>query len=371
VRLSPPAIGGIAVTFLLMGLVVSSYGPLLEHLTRRFGVSLPVAGSIISVHFAGGLIGVLVAMRTLTRRPSRQTVIVAMTVIAVGCVGLAFAPIWPLFLVCIAVIGLGFGALVISLNQLVAYSEGRRRTALLNGLNGAYSAGAVIGPLVIAAFASAHFSLLFVLVGAAALLLIPTATAISGRLPVAAGAPGRPGLLVAIFVGAFVFYVGIENGAGGWMTSHLESTGLGSTAAATATSAFWLALVTGRLLSTVIPASMPESVVVLGGSVVATVALLAATVGPIAPAAYVVTGLALAPIFPTGIVWLARLRPGDSRATSWLFPAASVGGVLGPGAIGVVVAEFGVRWAPVVLATVAILMTAAFLAALRFKEALR
>ena len=76
-----------------------------------------------------------------------------------------------------------------------------------------------------------------------------------------------------------------------------------------------------------------------------------------------VTGLALAPIFPTGIVWLARLRPGDSRATSWLFPAASVGGVLGPGAIGVVVAEFGVRWTPVVLAAVAILMTASFVAA--------
>jgi len=85
----------------------------------------------------------------------------------------------------------------------------------------------------------------------------------------------------------------------------------------------------------------------------------------VAVGAYLVTGLALAPIFPTGIVWLARLRPGDSRATSWLFPAASIGGVLGPGVIGIVIAEFGVRWAPVVLAAVAVLMTAAFLGARR------
>jgi MFS family permease len=52
-------------------------------------------------------------------------------------------------------------------------------------------------------------------------------------------------------------------------------------------------------------------------------------------------------------VWLARLRPGDSRATSWLYPAASIGGIAGPGAIGVVIAAFGVRWAPLVLAVVA------------------
>jgi MFS family permease len=82
--------------------------------------------------------------------------------------------------------------------------------------------------------------------------------------------------------------------------------------------------------------------------------------GTTAPVAYVVAGLFIAPIFPTTIVWLARMRPGDSRATSWLYPAASVGGTFGPGAIGIVVAGFGVRWVPVVLALVAIAMTATY-----------
>jgi len=343
-----------------MGLVVSMYGPLLALLAHRFGVSLPAAGATISVHFGGGLAGVLVAMITLTRRRARDTFAGGLAVGGLGCAVVAFAPSWPLFLAGIAVIGFGYGTLIIGLNQLVAYSAGRRRTALLNGLNGAYSGGAVIGPILVAAFAGAHFSLLFVLAAVASVALVAPALGVSGRLPVDAGAPRRPGLLVGIFIVAFVFYVAIEVGAAGWMASHLESTGLSPTAAATATSGFFLALVSGRLLSTLIPASVPEWAVVLGGCGVATVSLIVASISPIAPIAYFVTGLALAPIFPTGIAWLARLRPGDSRATSWLFPAASIGGTLGPAAIGVVIGQFGLSWTPAVLAVIAVLMTATF-----------
>jgi fucose permease len=250
-------------------------------------------------------------------------------------------------------VGLGFGVLVLALNQLVAYSEGARRAALLNALNGAYSAGAVAGPILVAAFAAQHFSTLYLLGAIVALALIPGGAGISGRLPVASGRPRRPEFLVLVFVAAFVLYVGVENGTGGWMTSHLESVGLHSREAAAYTSGFWLALVAGRLLITLVPPRVPEAGIVLAGSAMAVVALLAASIGPIAPLAYIVTGLALAPIFPTGIVWLAKLRPGDSRATSWLFPAASLGGIAGPGAIGLVIAGFGVAWAPAVLSLVA------------------
>jgi MFS transporter, FHS family, glucose/mannose:H+ symporter len=349
-----------------MGVVVAAYGPLLEHLTHRFGVSLPLAGATISVHFTGALIGVLVAMRAMERVSGRLPVMVATGVVSLGCVAVAFAPTWPVFVVAVFVLGLGFGVLVLGLNQLVAYSEGRRRAALLSALNGAYSAGAVAGPILVAAFAADHFSLLFLAGAAAALALIPVAGGISGRLPVSAGRPGRPELLVLIFVAAFVLYVGIENGTGGWMTSHLESVGLRSRDAAAYTSGFWLAVVTGRFLMTLVPSSVPEAAIVLTGSIVAAVSLFAASIGAVAPWAYIVTGLAIAPIFPTGIVWLAKLRPGDSRATSWLFPAASLGGIAGPGAIGLVIAGSGVGWVPLVLGVVATGMVLTFWLANRF-----
>jgi len=354
------AIVSIGGTFLLMGLVVAAYGPLLEHLTRRFGVSLPVAGATISVHFAGALLGVLITMPSMERAPARWSVMAATGLVGVGCAAVSVAPTWPAFMAAVFVLGLGFGSLVIGLNQLVAYSEGRRRAAVLSALNGAYSAGAVGGPILVAAYSASHFMVLFLGAAAIALALIPGHARISGRLPIAAGSPGRPGAVVLIFVCAFVFYVSIETGTGGWMTSHLESVGLGSTAAATVTSGFFLALLTGRLLMTLMPAAIPEGAIVIVGSGVAVISLLVASIGAFAPWAYIATGLAIAPIFPTGIVWLAKLRPGDSRATSWLFRAASIGGIAGPGAIGLVIAGFGVRWAPAVLAMVAVGMSAAF-----------
>src|SRR2546422_940338 len=350
-------------TFLLMGLVVSAYGPLLEPLTRRFGVSLPVAGATISVHFAGSLPGVLIAMRSFEMLSARLNVMIATAIVSTGLVVIAIAFVWPLFLAGVLVVGFGFGVLVLGLNQLVAYSESPRRTALLNALNGCYSAGAVGGPILVATFAGEHFSPLYLVFAAVWLALIPAAIGITGRLPVSAGSRVRPGSLVWIFILAFVLYVAIENGTGGWMTSHLESVGLRSTEAATVTSGFWLALVAGRLLITLVPRSVPEGTIVLTGAGMAAVGLLAATAGILAPWAYLVTGLALAPIFPTGIVWLAKLRPGDSRATSWLFPAASIGGIAGPGAIGSVIAQAGVSWAPAVLAVVAIGMSVAFFVA--------
>lgn len=349
-----------------MGLVVSAYGPLLEHLTRRFSISLPVAGAVISIHFAGGLIGVLVGMRAMQVLPARRTVMVSTAAVGAGCAGLALAPSWPAFMTAVFVVGLGFGGLDIALNQVVAYSEGPRRAALLNGLNGLYSGGAVAGPLLVAAFAASHFTLLYFAGAVVAVGLIPADRGISGRLPVPAESRSRSSPLIVMFILAIVLYVGLENGIGGWMTSHLESTGLSSGTAVTFTSGFWLALMTGRLLMTLVPAHISEPTIVLAGSVIATVALIATSFGAVAPWTYVVCGLAVAPIFPTSVVWLARLYPGDARATSWLFPATAVGGIAGPGAIGLVIAGFGISWAPAVLAVAAVAMTAAFWMAARY-----
>ncbi|HET7421122.1 MAG TPA: hypothetical protein VFL27_12145 [Candidatus Dormibacteraeota bacterium] len=358
--LSPRALAAVAANFLFLGMVVGAFGPLLVLLTRRFGVSLPVAGVTISVYFAGALLGVLASMRAARRVSGRALVMTADAVAAVGCLAIAFAPAWPVFLAGVLVVGAGFGALVLGLNQLVAYSEGPRRAALLSGLNAAYSGGAVAGPLLVALFAAQHFSELYAGAAILALLLVAGTSGIAGRLPFAGSRPGRPELTVVLFTLAFVLYVGVESGTGGWMASHLMSAGADSRTAAALTSAFFLALMTGRLLMALVPPSVTEAQVVLAGAACATVALALAASGAVAPVAYVMVGLAIAPIYPTGIVWLARLRPGDAHATAWLYPATAVGGIVGPGVIALVIGRAGVGWTPVVLAGVAAGMLATF-----------
>src|SRR5438445_13096352 len=126
-----------------MGILGSAYGPLLEHLARRFEVSLSVAGGVLSAHFFGALLGVLISMRALQRLPSRTFVISALSCLALGCAGVALAPAWPAFLAGVLVLGVGWGACDLGLNQLVAHSEGLRRTGVLNALNGPYRGRAI------------------------------------------------------------------------------------------------------------------------------------------------------------------------------------------------------------------------------------
>ena len=361
VHLTRAAIVAIAAIFFLMGVLASAYGPLLEHLARRFDVSLALAGGVLSAHFAGALLGVLVSMRVLQHLSSRPFVVGSLGLLALGCAGVALAPSWAMFLGGVIVIGVGFGALDIGCNQLVAHSEGTRRTALLNALNGTFGMGAVAGPILVSAFGRTHLALLYGGAAAVAIALLPLVAGISGRLPFARGPTTRGSVsLLVIFMVAFALYVGIETGTGGWMPSHLESTGLQSVTAATLTSGFWLALAIGRLLIALVPPRVPESAIVTAGAAAATVALLIALNPVAAPFAYIAVGLAIAPIFPTAIVWLAKLRPGDARATSWLFPASMVGGAIIPGAIGAVIARFGIGWTPLVLAATAAACLAAF-----------
>lgn len=373
VILPKTALAAIAATFLLIGVLAASYGPLLEHLVLRFGISLPQAGSVFSAHFAGALIGVFISMWGMERVSGRIAIWAALGCLAVGCAGVALAPSWPAFLAGVFVIGLGFGGLDLGLNQLVAHSEGPKRSALLNALNSAYGFGSVAGPILISRLSQDHLTALYGSAAALAVVLIPAAAGIQGRLPVAprnsshsgeaTAGSRRGGVLVLIFLVAFVFYVGVETGVGGWMPSHLESVGLRSLEAASITSGFWLALAIGRLLAALIPDRVPPSVVVISGSAIGSVALLVALSGQAAPIAYIVTGFAIAPIFPTALVWLTKLRPGDSRATSWMFPATMVGGGVIPPAIGIAIAWFGIAWAPAILSGVAVITLATFLLA--------
>jgi FHS family glucose/mannose:H+ symporter-like MFS transporter len=362
--LSGRVTAAVGATYLLMGILASAYGPLLEHLSHRFAISLSVAGGVLSAHFVGALLGVIVSMWTMERVPVRLSVTVSVGCLGAGCAGVAVAPSWPAFLAGAFVIGFGFGALDIGLNQLVAHSEGPRRSGVLNALNGVYGIGAVAGPILIAAFSDKHFALLYASGAVVAVGLLPAVAGISGRLPFTPRKPaGRPSRLVGAFVIAYVLYVAVETGVGGWMTSDLESVGQRSVVAATLTSGFWAAIALGRLAVALVPSRVPESAIVITGSAIAAVALAVALVGPAAPFAFIVTGLAIAPIFPTGIVWLAKLRPGDSAATSWLFPASMVGGAAIPGGIGLVIARFGIGWAPAVLSALAIGTLGAFVAA--------
>ena len=115
------------------------------------------------------------------------------------------------------------------------------------------------GPILISTLSEAHPAQLYAAGAVLAVGLVPAVAGISGRPPVVlAKAATGPRVLIGIFVIAYVLYVGLETSVGGWMTSYLESVGLGSLVAATLTSGFWMAVALGRLLIALVPARCPS-----------------------------------------------------------------------------------------------------------------
>jgi MFS transporter, FHS family, glucose/mannose:H+ symporter len=368
--LSPLAFAAACGTFLLIGALLAVYGPILGPLSRRFDVALPTAGLVVSAHFGGALVGAVAAMAVIERVPARLAMTASLGLLALGCAGVAAAPSWAVLLAAVFVVGVGFGGLDLGLNQLLTHSG--RSPARLNLLNAQFGIGAVAGPLLVAAAGEGSWRGLYAAAAVVAVVLALGLGGLSGRLGAPAAGDGRTrrsgwSPLVAIFVVAFVLYVGAETGVGGWMPSHLEELGYGAAAAATLTSGFWCALAVGRLLVAPVAARAPARAIVLAAIAAASLMLLVAMVTPLAPVGYLLAGLAFAPVFPTGLVWLAGLVPGNPRSTSWVLVAALVGGVLFPPVVGAVIERSGATRAPAVLAVVAAGSLAAFLAAARYR----
>ena len=180
---------------------------------------------MLSLHFAGAMTGIV--WWGLERRLAPRTwLLVAAVLAAGGAVGIAFAPAWPVLLAAAFGLGVGFGVVVVEINVLFAEAFGERTTAMLNLLGACFGAGAILGPLAVAA--SGGYRLPFCVGAGAALAALALANDLprTARPPVPSG--DRPPFgLVSGFVALCALYVGVESGIGGWETTSLRAGGAG------------------------------------------------------------------------------------------------------------------------------------------------
>jgi fucose permease len=265
----------------------------------------------------------------------------ALGLLALGCAGLGLAPLWPLALLAALVLGFGWGAVAYGVNALFATAFGRRSAMMLTLGNAALGAGAIAGPLMVgltpgndyrlAAFASA----LLALAALPLLLATPVQGAPAGQAPHQAARRDR--WLLGGFVLLFFLYLGVERDVGGWEPTHLVALGHSETAAANWAALFWAAMTVGRLVGAPISLRISSGALMIGGLALAGACLVLAHVGPLAPVAYVLSGVALGPVFAAGFIWLVRTLPSMRGAGALVLAAANVGGVVFPPLIGRVV----------------------------------
>jgi len=374
VSFRPFAFASTTGVFILMGAVTSLFGPLLESFTHRFHLSLPSAGAALSVYFVGATFGVLPGWLGLKRLEGRIVLILSLAAIALGAAGATFSHSWTLFLSSVLIIGLGFGALDIGLNTLLARTALDGRAYRLSIANAGYGVGAVICPLIIIGLGPKNFPTLFGGLGILALLLstlnggvhAPPLRTEPLQFEISQMKAQRRPILIT-FVLAYIFYVAIETSSSGWMATQLHGVGYSESVGSLVTAGFWCGMAAGRSLGGPLFHWLAEKKLVLGGLTLAIALCLLAIANPVAPYAYPALGLIIASIFPMGLIWYTLLCPHDSDGLSTLIFFMMIGGVAGPGAISLLVSHFGVHAVAPTLAVYAVIDLAIFASALRFR----
>ena len=373
VTFSPVAFADATATFVLFGATSSLLGPLLVSLARRYDLSLPTAGTVVSVFFVGAFLGVPLGYVGVRRLRGNTVLAMMMALTVLGALIAWTSDLWRTFVFGVFVIGLAFGAVDFALNTLLVRTEVRGRGHRLSLANAGYGVGAVVGPLLIIAIHPSNFPVLFAAIAVTSVALAfffggihaPPLHAVHQRRSLFI--KGRRRSILWTFVLAYVLYVCTETSASGWMAPQLLRGGYSQSLASGVTAGFWGALALGRMIAGPLAKRWSEPVLVLGGLAVAVVLSVTAILNGVAPYSYALLGLIIASVYPMGLIWYTTLCPGDSDGLATLILCMMLGGVAGPATESLMVSISGIHAVPVVIAVFALCDLAVFASVLRFE----
>ena len=374
VTFRPLAFSNATATFVLFGATSSLFGPLLISFSRRFDLSLPSAGTVLSVFFVGALLGVPLGWLGVKRYRGNVVLSAMMILMAVGAFGASLSSHWISFLVSVFVIGLSFGGVDFSLNTLLMRTAIAHRAHRLSLANAGYGVGSVVGPVLIILVRPHNFPLLFAGLASTAVFLslfnrgisAPPLHLASRRRELAAMKSQRRPILVT-FIAAYILYVAAETSSAGWIAPQLHRLGYSQSVASVVTAGFWAGLAIGRVVGGPLSKRLSDKILVLAGLGLAIALSATAVSTTAAPYAYPILGLVVASVYPMGLIWYTVLCPHDSDGLALLIFFMMAGGVIGPGVESFAVSQWGIRAVPLVVAGFATLDLAVFASALRFR----
>jgi fucose permease len=399
-RLSGGSLLGLAyLGFISLGLPDALLGVGWPSMRDEFGVSIEAVGLILTVGVTGYLMSSVSTGFALARLGVGWLLAASTGLVAAGLTFYAAAPLFPVALCGSMLIGLGSGAIDAGLNVYAAEHFGARH---MNWLHASFGFGATLGPLImtsvlgaglgwrwgygLTAVVQALLAVGFTLTARAwdtpppekatepgdpaaapveavvpaaapaAEAAVPAAGAVgvAREAPAVAGADVRVGrrtalLAPTVWLGALTFalYTGTEVGVALWTFTLLtDGRNLSTGVAGTCVSAYWGALFVGRVLYGVVAERLPArqaSMACIGG--MAAGAVVMAVPGPawITIVGVMMIGGFAAPVFPLLTLTTAERVGADHAgpAVGMQVGAASVGAVIFPGVIGLLVGRSG------------------------------
>jgi fucose permease len=361
---------------LSFGIVLTTLGAVLPSLVQRFGIAKADAGALLTLMSFGILLGSVVFGPIVDRRGYKGMLVLAITLIAAGLEGIAFASSIGWLRAAVVLIGFGGGIVNGGTNALVADLSTEGRGAGLSLLGVFFGIGAMGVPFVLALLLGrAAYSA--IIGGVGALVLAPLVLAAVARFPTPKQTQGFPladaGALLRdpmlLLMGAMLFLEsGMEISVGGWTATFFqEELRVSGERALVFLSLYWLGmmlarLVLGSLLKRVAPARALFAclAVALGGA-----ALLLGTRSPtVAGLGVFCLGAGFAATFPVVLGFVGdRYARLSGTAFSVVIVMALCGGMSLPFATGALGARYGLR-ASFVIVPAALVLLAALLGVL-------
>lgn len=364
--------------FVLLGLTDGAIGTVWPDLRDDFGRTDGSFGQVFAC-LAGGYLIASVASGHLSERFGMTTVFrmgSTLAALAFGIIGLGSS--WATTLVGFALLGLGNGTLDSAVNAWIAVKRGQRAMGLLHGF---YGVGASAGPLVAAAFVAGGDRWwvpfwIFAVLQAGIVVASPLAREGFDDTPDAPDVEatrGRtveaPSYLLALVLGWFFLYVGVEVSAGQWSFTLLsEARGTDEVLASVFVASYWGGLTVGRFLLAFGGDRVAPEVIMsrASGLAVVAAAVFAVDPGGLGGFALPLLGFAFSVMFPAVVnrtpIYLGADRA--ARIVGYQLATSSAGAIIVPAVIGLLAdrtSQEALGWVSLVV----VLMMAAMWAAVR------
>lgn len=310
--------------FVCLGLPDGTLGVAWPSLRDGFERTQADFGKVLLVHGASYFLNGLLGARLNRQFQPHVLLIAASLIAAAGMLLVAMAQHWWLFLIAVALISCGSGLLNTTINTYASQHFSARH---VNWLHACYSLGAAVGPLAMTAVmtrqASWQWGYVLIAMAPIAMAAVYVLTArhwqhsLIEREHGAAKPAARVSSLLVLQALLFFCYSGLELTLGRWCYTVLtEWKHIPVAAAGLAASCYFGSIFAGRLLLGAAVDRVGATRMVRMGSVVAVAgtSTFAFGSGGVAAIGLVLTGFALAPIFPTLVAQSAGRFPRSELA---------------------------------------------------------
>lgn len=374
-RRSTSALDAIAYAgIFVFGIVMALLGAVMPLLTERLGLSLGDVGTVFLVTNGSMLAASIITGPAIDRFGMRLPLGLGAMLVGVALSSIAVSRSTSGLLLAVSLLGLGGGAVNATANTLIAdlHEDAEEKAAALNVLGVFFGFGALLLPFSIGALLST-VGLTNLLFAAGALAVVTGLVANRMRFPPPKLAGGMPfaGVgrfirmpLVLAFAGLLFFQSGNEFLLGGYFTTFLtRDMGVPVAQSSYVLAAFWASIMVARVFLSRAVLRLGSYRTVLAAALVAAAGAFtvsAASSAPVAIAGMIVTGFALAGIFPTVLGMAGGAFAAHSGTVfGILFTVALTGGMTMPWIAGHLAEAAGLR-AVFVMGGVSFLVIAAF-----------